>query len=100
MMNDTVLIILAGALVTFLARIGGYFVLARFRRIPPRVEAGLNAVPAAVLTAIVTPGVIRGGVAELAALAVVVVLTLRGIGGATSFFAAVATLVGLRAMLG
>ena len=40
------------------------------RRIQPRVEAGLDAVPAAVLTTLVAPALLTAGPAELAALAV------------------------------
>ena len=54
-MSQTVWIILAGALLTYLTRIGGHVVLSRFQRVHPRIEAGLNAVPAAVLTAFSAP---------------------------------------------
>lgn len=60
--------ILAAAVATYVTRIAGYVVLARFKRIHPRVEAGLNAVPAAVLTTIVAPALLTGGPAELTAL--------------------------------
>ena len=54
-MNTIALIIIASAVLTYLTRIGGHLVLSRFERIHPRVEAALNAVPAAVLTTIVAP---------------------------------------------
>ena len=54
-MSTTLWIILAGAVLTYLTRIGGHLVLSRFEHIHPRVEAGLNAVPAAVLTTLVAP---------------------------------------------
>ena len=57
-------IILAGAAATYLTRIGGHLVLSRFSSIHPRVEAALNAVPAAVLTAIVAPAAVFTGPAE------------------------------------
>lgn len=56
-----VLLILAAAVVTFLTRIGGYILIIRMTRIPPRVEAALNAVPAAVLTTLVAPAFFIGG---------------------------------------
>lgn len=59
--TNVVLVILAAGLATYLTRIGGYLVLARFKNIPPRVEAALDAVPAAVLTSIVAPAAITGG---------------------------------------
>jgi uncharacterized membrane protein len=44
---------------TYLARVGGHLVLSRFERIHPRVEAGLNAVPAAVLTTLCRAGAVE-----------------------------------------
>ena len=63
-MSDIWIIILASAVLTYLTRIGGHLVLARFERVHPRVEAALDAVPAAVLTAIVMPVFIDGDTAE------------------------------------
>lgn len=54
-MSQITLIIVASALLTYLTRIGGHLVLSRFGALHPRVEAALNAVPAAVLTTIVAP---------------------------------------------
>ena len=71
-------IILGGALVTYLTRIGGYLVLSRVRRIHPRVEAGLDAVPAAVLTTLVAPAATTGGPIEWIALAAATIVALRG----------------------
>ena len=79
-MTETVWIILAGAVMTYLTRIGGHVILSRFERIHPRVEAGLNAVPAAVLTTIVAPAAYHGGPAELAALTVAALAAWRGLG--------------------
>ena len=59
-MSTTVWIILAAAVVTYLTRIGGHVLLSRFQRIHPRVEAGLDAVPAAVLTTLVAPAAAGG----------------------------------------
>lgn len=76
-MSTTVWIILAGALATYLTRIGGHAVLSRFEAIPPRLEAALNAVPAAVLTAIVAPYAASYGPAEAITIIVAIVLALR-----------------------
>ena len=56
-----VLLIVAAAVVTFMTRIGGYILIIKMTRIPPRVEAALNAVPAAVLTTLVAPAFFIGG---------------------------------------
>jgi uncharacterized membrane protein len=77
-MSQTVWVILAGALATYLTRIGGHLVLSRFERIHPRVEAGLNAVPAAVLTTLFAPAAYHATVPELAALVVGGLAALRG----------------------
>ena len=58
---QTLLIIVAGAVATYLTRIGGYVLMVRMKTIPPRVEAGLNAVPVAVLTTLVAPAFFEGG---------------------------------------
>jgi len=77
-MSTTVWIILAGAVLTYLTRIGGHLVLSRFERVHPRVEAGLNAVPAAVLSTLVAPAAVAGGPAELLALVAGGLAALRG----------------------
>ncbi len=76
-MTETIWIILAGAAATYLARAGGHVVLSRFDRIHPRVEAGLDAVPAAVLTTLFAPSLFNGGPAEIAAMVVAGLLALR-----------------------
>ena len=98
-MSTTLWIVLAGAAATYLTRIGGHLILSRYERIHPRVEAGLNAVPAAVLTTLVAPAAMRGSVPELAALAVAGLSALRG-GMLTVFLTGAATLVVLRYVLG
>ena len=90
-MSTTLWIILAGAVATYISRIGGHLVLSRFERVHPRVEAGLNAVPAAVLTTLVAPVATTGGPAEWAALLVAGVVALRG--GLSAMFVAGATVL-------
>lgn len=98
-MSSTVWIILAGAALTYLTRIGGYVVLSRFERINPRVEAGLNAVPAAVLTTLVAPATLSAGPAELIALVVAGLVALRG-GMMSMFLTGAAVLIALRYLIG
>src|SRR6185312_15517485 len=94
-MSTTLWIIVAGAIATYLTRIGGHLVISRFESIHPRVEAGLNAVPAAVLTTLVAPAAMSAGPAELAALAVAAIVSLRG-GLMTMFLAGAAVLIAMR----
>jgi uncharacterized membrane protein len=61
------------ALVTYTARVTGYWLVGRVT-LAPRVEAGLRALPGAVLVSLVAPTVLATGIAEaLAALATVLV---------------------------
>lgn len=98
-MSSTVWIIVAAALLTYLTRIGGDIVLSRFRSIHPRVEAGLNAVPAAVLTTLVAPAATSGGVPETTALVVAALVSLR-FGMMTMFIAGASVLILLRNFAG
>jgi uncharacterized membrane protein len=98
-MSTTVWIVLAGAVVTYLTRVGGHLVLSRFERIHPRVEAGLNSVPAAVLTTLVAPAVLSAGPSELIALAVAGIVALRG-GMMSMFLSGAAVLIALRYFIG
>jgi uncharacterized membrane protein len=88
-LSEYVLIALLGV-ATYAMRIGGYLILSRYERLNPSVEAALEAVPAAVLTALVAPAVLATGVAETVAAGVTIVAALRlpilptlVIGGAT-----------------
>src|SRR5690606_23193025 len=91
-MNARLWGILFGAIATYRTRAGGHLGLSRFERVHPRVEAGLDAVPAAVLTTLVAPAAAAGGPAELAALVVTGLVALRG-SMLTVFLAGGATLV-------
>jgi uncharacterized membrane protein len=98
-MSMTVWIILAAAVATYLTRVGGHLVLSRFETVHPRVEAALNAVPAAVLTTLVAPSMLNAGPAEWAALIVGGAVALRG-GLMSMFIAGTATLILLRYLIG
>lgn len=98
-MSGTGWIILAGAAVTYLTRIGGHLVLSRFERIPPRLEAALNAVPAAVLTTLVAPALLNAGPLEFCAIAAAGMVALRA-GILTMFLAGAAVLVAGRFLMG
>lgn len=92
-------IILGGALLTYATRVGGHLVLSRFKTIHPRVQAGLDAVPAAVLTTLVAPAAFTGGLPELAALLVAGLVALRG-GMISLFLAGAVVLIALRQLVG
>lgn len=98
-MSTAFWIIIAGAVATYLTRIGGHIVLSRFDNVHPRIEAGLNAVPAAVLTTLVAPAAMDGGPAELIALAVAGLVALR-YGMMPMFLSGAAVLIVLRQFVG
>ena len=74
---ESVLLIVALAVGTYATRVGGHLVLSRFERLNPRVEAALDAVPAAVLTAIVAPLALTTGVAEAVAAGAAILASMR-----------------------
>ncbi|MEP4422521.1 MAG: AzlD domain-containing protein [Nitratireductor sp.] len=82
-----------------MTRCGGHLVLSRFSRIHPRVEAGLNAVPTAVLTALVAPAAYTAGPAEALALVAAGLIGLRG-GMMSVFFGGAAVLIAGRQFFG
>ena len=87
-----VLLILASALVTYATRVGGHLVLSRFHRLHPRVEAALEAVPAAVMTTLIAPPAFSNGPAEMIAIAATVASSFR--------FGVIATLaIGMAALV-
>jgi len=70
-------LIVLSAVLTYATRFGGYLLLRALGRVPPRLDAALNAVPPAVLIALVVPAVVEGGLAERLILGLSVFLSLR-----------------------
>lgn len=73
---STLLAILAMAAATYLTRIVGFW-LARFLSISGRVKAALDAVPPAILMAVIAPTAFATGWAETAAAGITVLAALR-----------------------
>ena len=71
------LTILAAALATYGTRTAGFAHIKSLETIPPRMEAALNAVPAAVLTALVAPSFVYGGVDVTLTLLLALLIGLR-----------------------
>jgi uncharacterized membrane protein len=90
---------MSGAVFTYLTRVGGHIVLCRFERTHPRVEAGLNVVPAAVLKTLVAPEAMEGGPVERTALAVAGIVATRA-GMLSMFLAGTAALIVLEQLVG
>ncbi|MEP3232956.1 MAG: AzlD domain-containing protein [Hyphomicrobiales bacterium] len=76
-MNETFWLILALGIATYATRSLGYLIVSQFGTLHPRVLAALDAVPAAVITTIVLPPVIEGGLAERLTFVIAVLLSLR-----------------------
>lgn len=76
-MSEIWWVALWGGLLTYVTRFGGYVLLSRMERIPPRLEAALNAVPAAVLTTIVVPTLVSGAWPERIGILLAALLSLR-----------------------
>ncbi|MCP8893799.1 AzlD family protein [Shinella daejeonensis] len=74
---DMVWLIVCAALATYATRFGGYVLITRMKRIPPRMEAALSAVPAAVLTTLVVPAAVTGGIDMAFAILVALVAGMR-----------------------
>lgn len=68
--------ILAMAAATYATRIGGLWLL-RFVRATPRLQTSLDALPVAVLTAVIAPSLAKGGPADLIAAAITVLAAMR-----------------------
>jgi len=94
-MSSIFWITVAGAILTYLTRIGGHLVLSRFERVHPRVEVALNAVPAAVLTTLVAPAIVTADWRGLVALTFAGLVSLR-FNALTMFLAGAAVIILLR----
>ena len=76
-MSSTVWIIFGAAVLTYITRIGGHLILSQFVRVHYRVEAGLNAVPAAVLTTLVAPAAFNAGWKEFVTMVICTLAAFR-----------------------
>jgi uncharacterized membrane protein len=96
--GDITLLIVVLAVVTYITRIAGHVVLSRFKKLDPRVEAGLEAVPVAVMTPLIVPPALTNGPAEAIAILFVCLVSLR-LGALPTVALGVAVLVAGRNLL-
>jgi uncharacterized membrane protein len=104
MTGEAVAAILGMAVVTYLTRIGGLWLMGRVTRasggvLPPRVEAAMRAIPGAILVAIVAPAVLASGPAQLLAAGVTAVVAARTRSLVLALVVGVAAVWALRIML-
>lgn len=76
-MNDIWLLIVLAGVLTYATRFAGHLLLSRLETIPPRLDAALNAVPAAMLITIVTPVFVDGSWLERGVIVLCGFLALR-----------------------
>jgi uncharacterized membrane protein len=98
MSAEEMAVLLGVALLTYATRAGGFFAM-RFVRMTPRVRQWLGALPLSVMGAFLAPVALAGGIAELAGLAVTVVLTRAVSNGIAPILGGIGTVAALRAVL-
>lgn len=98
MSSDPWLIIACCAIATYITRAAGHAVLSRFGSVHFRVEAALEAVPVAVLSALIAPSLISRGPAEAAALILASLVALR-LQMTVTVFVGLVAVVAFRALL-
>ncbi|MFD0916255.1 AzlD family protein [Pseudahrensia aquimaris] len=98
-MNELVWLFLACAIGTYLTRAGGHVILSRFGTINHRVEAALDAVPTAMLAALVAPYLVSKGPVEALGIGVAAFVATR-LSLTFTLVAGLATVVGLRFLVG
>lgn len=98
-MSELMWLVLLFAAATFFTRVVGYVLIARFRALPYRLEAALDAVPTAVIAALAIPAVINGGWPEYVAAGLAVVLSYRLSLDWVLFFG-MASLIAMRQLFG
>jgi uncharacterized membrane protein len=95
--NRTLSLIVAMAVAAAVCRYAGYGFM-RFIPMTPRVRAGLDAIPLAVMLAIILPPALKGGMPEIAGLVATIVATkLRG-NELVAILAGMGSVAGLRAL--
>ena len=99
MIDDPWLLIAACALATYATRAGGHLILSQFGALNHRVEAALEAVPIAVLAALIAPYLVSRGMAESLALVFAGLVAIRFSMMTTTALGLIAVVV-LRALIG
>ena len=94
----TLLAILLMALATYLTRVAGFVLVGRLR-LEGRAKAAFDAIPPAILTAVIAPSVLTGGPAEAIAGLVTVIAAFR-LPLLGTVLVGVAAIVTLRAIFG
>lgn len=98
-LSDKALFVIAVmALAVAICRFSGFWVM-RFVPITPRVQAGLNAIPIAVMAGIMAPAVVRGGIPESLGMAATIGAVKLGGNDLVAILAGLLTVAGLRQLM-
>ena len=92
---DVAVVIAVMAAAALLCRFGGYWFMG-FLSITPRMKAGLDAIPLAVMLGIMVPPVLRGGIPEAAGIAATIAAVRLGANDLVAILAGLAIVAGLR----
>lgn len=94
----TLATIVAMGLATYLTRVAGYWLVRRFT-LSGRVQAGLEAVPGAILIALIAPAAFATGIAESAAAAIALMVAVLRWPMLVALIASAALAAGIRALM-
>jgi uncharacterized membrane protein len=95
---DVLVITLVMAVAAALCRVGGYMLMGLVP-VTPRIEAGLNAIPIAVMIGIMVPPILRGGVPEIVGTAVIIAMVRIGANDLVAIVLGLAAVATFRQML-
>jgi uncharacterized membrane protein len=96
--RTTLVIILVMTVAAALCRLAGYGFM-RFVPLTPRVEAGLKAVPLAVMIGIMGPPVLKGGMPEIVGLVATIAAVRLGLNDLIALVAGMGMVAALRAVI-
>jgi uncharacterized membrane protein len=96
--STTLTILLVMTVAAALCRLSGYGLM-RFVPLTPRVEAGLRAIPLAVMIGIIGPPVLRGGVPEVLGLTATILAARLGLNDLVALLAGIGAVALLRAVM-
>jgi uncharacterized membrane protein len=96
--TTTLTIILVMTIAAAFCRLSGYGLM-RFVPLTPRVEAGLRAIPLAVMIGIIGPPVLRGGLPEVLGLTATILAARLGLNDLVALLTGMGTVALLRAVM-
>ena len=98
MRPDVLAAIAAMAVAAFVCRASGYFLM-RYVRITPRIEAGLQMIPLALVASILAVTALKGGPAEWAGIAAALIAMIVVRNDLGAIIAGIVTVAGIRAFM-